>query len=413
MSSFFLDSLNSPDDSSGADERFGGTNSTRAADRNIWLTLQAIRAHGPVTRVELAKQIGLTNPAISNIVNQLLKTELILKDGRIEGMRGQPAHKLVVNPDGAFSIGLNIDRDHLTLVVLDFNGEVRFRQSREVGFALPDVTVEFVRDQLALLRKSKVIDHRRIIGLGVALPDDLGVVKQPGQPADYSAWSSTDVQRLFSQAIGFPTYVENDAAAASIGEMHFGKGLKFDSFFYVLISSGLGGGLVIDRRYHRGAHGRSGELSFLPLVHPQDPEESDFERTVGDAFLVSDLMQRFRDAGMDLRHPMEIRADESRQSDILDDWIDRGVEYLGLPLLAMAYSVDPHAILVGGRLPEGVIDRMCDRLAGKMASYRNRLPLPPVTRADLAEDAPALGAAALAFNDRFIAHIRGILRLDA
>ena len=59
-------------------------------------------------------------------------------------------------------------------------------------------------------------------------------------------------------------FVENDVAAAAIGELQFGRGHRYQSFFYILIAAALGGGLVIDGHYFRGANGRSAELGLLP-----------------------------------------------------------------------------------------------------------------------------------------------------
>ncbi|MEG8024588.1 ROK family protein [Sphingomonas aurantiaca] len=61
-------------------------------------------------------------------------------------------------------------------------------------------------------------------------------------------------------------HIDNDAAAAAIGEAQFGGGLDHASFFYILVSAGLGGGIVTDGTYYRGATGRSGEIGFLPLA---------------------------------------------------------------------------------------------------------------------------------------------------
>jgi len=58
-------------------------------------------------------------------------------------------------------------------------------------------------------------------------------------------------------------FVENDAAAAAIGEMQFGSGQRYRSFFYLLVTAALGGGLVADGSYFRGANGRSGEIGWL------------------------------------------------------------------------------------------------------------------------------------------------------
>jgi hypothetical protein len=118
-----------------AGPQLSGTNLARAGDHNQRVTLHAIRVNGPVTRTELALKTGLTPAAIANITNRLIKGRLIQSAGRLHGARGQPATKFVINPDSCFSIGLNVDRDHVTMVVLDFVGKVRARASREIHFA--------------------------------------------------------------------------------------------------------------------------------------------------------------------------------------------------------------------------------------------------------------------------------------
>src|SRR5215471_6867985 len=113
--------------SRGNGPRLSGTNLERAGDHNQRVTLHAIRVNGPITRAELAAITGLTAPAIANITKRLQVDKLIQEAGRRRGGRGQPATKLVINPDASFSIGLNVDRDHVTMVVLDFEGRVRAR----------------------------------------------------------------------------------------------------------------------------------------------------------------------------------------------------------------------------------------------------------------------------------------------
>src|SRR5476651_470320 len=122
-----------------------GTNLERAGDHNQRVTLHAIRVSGAVARADLALTTGLTTSAIANITKRLLKYRLILDAGTTRGSRGQPATRLVINPDCCYSLGLNIDRDHITLVLVDFAGRVRARSSREIKFALPHTVQTFFR----------------------------------------------------------------------------------------------------------------------------------------------------------------------------------------------------------------------------------------------------------------------------
>ena len=128
-----------------------GTNLERAGDHNQRVTLHAIRVNGPITRTDLADITGLTPPAIANITKRLMQDNLIKEAGRVRGARGQPPLKLVINPDSWFSVGVNVDRDHITLLVLDFQGTVRARISREIQFALPSTVQSFFQRSIGPL----------------------------------------------------------------------------------------------------------------------------------------------------------------------------------------------------------------------------------------------------------------------
>src|SRR4051812_19615920 len=110
--------------------RLSGTNLERAADHNQRVTLHAIRVNGSLTRVDLANITGLTPPAIANITKRLREEGLITAAGRRTGGRGQPPTNLIINPDACYAVGINIDRDHITLVLVNFAGETLARRSR-------------------------------------------------------------------------------------------------------------------------------------------------------------------------------------------------------------------------------------------------------------------------------------------
>ena len=236
----------SPTPQARAASHLTGTNIARAGDHNQRVTLHAVRVNGPVTRTDLVQKTGLTSAAIANITNRLLRDELILKAGRLHGARGQPASNFVINPDSCFSVGLNVDRDHVTLVVLDFVGKVRGRASREIPFASPDTVRTFFQRSIFQLLAKAGIARRRLIGVGVAFPDDITRAHLPDQPDDYTAWASVRVDELIQDVLEIPVFIENDAAAAAIGEMQFGSGHRYRSFFYLLVTAALGGGLVAD-----------------------------------------------------------------------------------------------------------------------------------------------------------------------
>jgi predicted NBD/HSP70 family sugar kinase len=386
-----------------------GTNLVRAGDHNQRVTLHAIRVNGPITRAELVAITGLTVPAITNITKRLLADNLIQDAGRRRGARGQPATKLVINGDSWFSLGLNVDRDHITMLVLDFEGRVRARVSHEEKFALPkDVETFFQKNVSKLLAKAG-IGRDRLVGVGVALPDDMPRAALPNQPAEYGVWASTDVSELLRATLPVPVFVENDAAAATVGEMQFGLGKQYQTFFYILITAALGGSVVIDGNHFRGAGGRSGELGML-----RGRDSGGHERQIQNIVSLSALYSRLAAHGIRVAAPHELTHLDERGQAIIDAWVEIAVDALLDSMLAINCLINPEAVLIGGRLPSGIVDQIATGLNQRLAVYAGSVPaIAPVARAALSDDAPAVGAAILPFNHSLLPSRTALMKVAA
>jgi predicted NBD/HSP70 family sugar kinase len=385
-------------DAQRAGPQLSGTNLERAGDHNQRVTLHAIRVNGPITRTDLADITGLTPPAIANITRRLLNDALIMEAGRRKGGRGQPATRLAINPDSCFSIGINVDRDHITLVVLGFDGQVRARSSREIAFAMPAAVQRFVQKSVRPMLQKARIRADRVLGIGVAFPDDIQRADLPEQPPEYSAWGSVAVDHLLAEILPVPVFVENDAAAAAMGEMQFGLGQRYQSFFYVLITAALGGGLVIDGQYFRGASGRSGELGWLP-----GRDEGGTVRQLQKIVSLSALYSRLATQGYHMSSPRELTRLDERAAAVVEAWIEMSAETLVDTMLAVNCLINPEAVLIGGRLPAPLVDRLADTLNRRLHAHATTFPaIAPVARAATSDDAPAVGAAILPFSHRLL-----------
>jgi len=377
-----------------------GANNSSAGLHNRKIILQAIRARGIVRRNELAAMTGLTPAAVFKIARDLMAEDLVIGTKVTLKARGQPAHDLTLNPDAAFTLGMTVDRDHLTLVVLDFIGAVRTRFHLPVAFAEPAQVRAFVNRCLGRIRRGGAIAMERLSGLGVAIPDDLGSTRLPGQPERYREWNHVQPDKLFAGLVGGPIVRENDAAAAAIGEMLFGAGVELASFFYVFISAGLGGGLVIDRRYIRGFHGRSGEIGFLPQVNPLRSRETNLQKTLGDAVLTATLLEELRAHGFAEASLATLEQLAEPAAGVIAGWAGRVADYLYLPLLTIMGTVDPEAILIGGDLPPPVVDILCVEIGKRLSMHVGmHWPQMAVRPARVTRDPAAVGAATLAFKD--------------
>jgi predicted NBD/HSP70 family sugar kinase len=372
-----------------------GTNLERAGDYNQRVVTQIIRRNPDITRNEIAVMTNLTAPTIANIVGRLFENELVIDAGRRLGGRGQPATRLRINPEGGYAIGLNIDRDHVTLVSLDLAGTVRSRFTRQIAFASPDDVVRVVEKGIATIVRTDAVRFDRVLGMGVALPDDLGRVDLPHRPPGYEQWSDVDIQAMLAPIVPWSIHIDNDAAAAAIGEAQFGDG-HHANFFYILVSAGLGGGVVIDGAYYRGANARGGEIGFLPLA-------TDPTKVLQDVVSLSALSSYLETAGLDPAGMDPTQPFPAAFKPHAAAWLEDASDALVPALTAVNCLVNPAIVLVGGRLPDDILDQLATDTYRKLRTAAPNIPIiAPIARASLSRDSPAIGAAILPFLDRIL-----------
>ena len=100
-----------------------GSNHVGMRQFNERTVLQAIRHHGAIPKADLARLTQLSTQTVAIIVGRLLDDGLLLKQDRVRGKIGQPSVPLSLNPQGAFSVGIQVGRRNLELLLADFTGQ--------------------------------------------------------------------------------------------------------------------------------------------------------------------------------------------------------------------------------------------------------------------------------------------------
>src|SRR5258708_15339169 len=105
------------------------------------------------------------------------------------------------------------------------------------------------------------------------------VVNPPNLP-----WKNVPLAAMLSKATGARVQLANDADMAGLGEFHRGAGRGTRNMVYITWSTGVGGGLIIDGKLHRGAHGSAGEVGHM-IIDPNGPLDTCGQRGCLDAFI--------------------------------------------------------------------------------------------------------------------------------
>ncbi|WP_246203565.1 ROK family transcriptional regulator [Streptomyces tailanensis] len=256
-----------------------GVNLLALRSHNGALILDLLRTAGPagISRLELADRTGLTPQAVSKITARLRADGLVTEAGQRASTGGKPRTVLRLVPHAGHAVGLHLDRDELTVVLCDLTGAVvaMRRAALSLGAGSEAVIEGAAGEVEALLEgASRVpVDLETeaaptpppgpstvpVLGVGVALPGPLdhlhGVLHRvTGIPE----WDGFPLRAVLARRLGMPVVVDKDTNAAALGLAAVTGG--HGSFAYLHLGTGLGAGLVIDGRVHRGARTRAGEF---------------------------------------------------------------------------------------------------------------------------------------------------------
>lgn len=107
------------------------------------------------------------------------------------------------------------------------------------------------------------------IGCGGPIDQSTGALLQvPNLPG----WDGIVLTEIFGEHFGVPAFIENDATAAALGELMFGAGKGVDDFVYFTVSTGIGGGIVINGGLYRGCGGNAGEFGHMKIIPNGGPK---------------------------------------------------------------------------------------------------------------------------------------------
>ena len=379
-----------------------GTNIEHTRSFNRRVVLDAVRRHGPISRAEIARLTSLTAQTVSNIALDLQQGGLIRSEGRRRTGRGQPPVEMSINPEGGYTVGLQLDHRRLAGVLVNLAGEVCERSDVEVGRAGPDIALPLMAKMVDTLLRRAGLESDRVLGTGVVMPGpfDVDSLTSVG-PTTLPGWRGVDPAALLSKTIGLPVLVENDATAAALGESLYGAARHLRTFFYLYIGVGLGGGLIIDGQPYRGAWGNAGEFGHI-VVAP-----GGIRCFCGNAGCLERYAslhaahEALRAAGYGSAAKQDLAALASSGNRAIMGWIDTAALHLRRALNAVENLLDPEAILIGGELPESIAQVLIDRLDPLMPSVsaRRGRDRPRLIKATAGVEATALGAAALPIFD--------------
>ena len=207
----------------------------------------------------------------------------------------------------------------------------------------------------------------KIIGIGICAPGPINpktgtVINPPNLPG----WRNIQLERKIHRQFGLPAKVENDANAAGLAEALFGAATAYRDVFYVTVSTGIGTGIIINKRIYHGKNGVAGEGGHISIDF-RSPYRCGCG-TLGciEALAAGPAMVRRTRVKLEQEHtlpsllremtgghpsritPRMIQEAARAHDPVAQSIIDETGFYLGVWLAGMITLLDPEAIVMGG-----------------------------------------------------------------
>jgi len=314
--------------------------------------MNALREHKRLSRADLERQLNLSAPTISRIVEKLLRDGWIreLYPGESQTAGRKPI-LLDINPEGSGALGVELGRGCTRIVYTNMLAELRASRTISRSATGPNDLAEMVKSFLV----EESLTEERLIGLGVAAPGACFPNRDMVVPAPDlgTEWSKFEAAQQLERELGVPVHLANDANAAVLAETWFGTAQHAQHVAFVLADVGLGAGLAVAGSIYEGAARKAGEFSHTIVNF-----ESDVRCDDGHAGCVESQASG-KAIFARLKAVREVHAHETIEyvvkracSGVEPDAsvIDRAFRYLAAGIANLVRAFDPEVVVLGGRM---------------------------------------------------------------
>lgn len=211
-------------------------------------------------------------------------------------------------------------------------------------------------------------------------------------------WIGFPVTETLSSLTELPVFIENDANLAALAEAEIGEGKDHRFVQFLTISTGIGSGLVVDKKIQTGAHGCAEEVAAC-ILWDQGPVQGSLP--AGSIEAISSgtaITRRAKEAGLDVQHAGEVNELAEKGNEAAMQIMEDAKDYLSSFIAALMAISDPEIVILGGSVAmktPGFVEDVEKRVKSKVMSVVK--PYVKVHRSTLSEDSGLLGAASLAF----------------
>lgn len=230
--------------------------------------LQILTDKGAMARKDIARELGLTAAAVTQICNDLISSGLLKEEGELDEEKRAGRKKILVGIDFdyAFVLGISIETNHTIVSVSNLKGECIGQKEIMTDSAVsPEAFLRRCVDLEKQLVEELKLQKNRIIGLGVSVP---GIVsREEGVSLHaYQIWDTpVRIREILERDTSIPIIVENNVRAYAEAELTFGAGREQENVIFLKWGPGVGSAIAINNKIYNNRNHAASEIGHVVI----------------------------------------------------------------------------------------------------------------------------------------------------
>ena len=230
---------------------------------NSRLVLRTIYRQGEISRVDVARQTGLTRTTVSEVVGRFIQEGLVVETGVSQSRGGKPAILLRLDDDARHLVGIDLANSAFRGAVVNLRGKIVQRISLPIQERDGEAALGLVFTLIDQLLK---LTDRPILGIGIGTPGLMDPVQRVVRYAVNLDWYDLPLGDLLEERYSLPIHIANDSQAAALAEYTFGKQAQVNNLVVIKAGRGVGAGIVLNGELFYGDRHSAGEIGHLRML---------------------------------------------------------------------------------------------------------------------------------------------------
>jgi predicted NBD/HSP70 family sugar kinase len=329
-----------------------------------------LRENKSISRAKIAKDLKISAPTVSKIVDELIGREYVIGIGKEESTGGKRPTQLKFNSDIGCVIGVDLGKDKIRMARCDLSGNILEKHvGSKIFYKDKELLNKIIKEIEQFIDRANLSDSQKqersplkVICLGV--PGDIDITTGKVISASlFEDWENLELKEIFTERFGLPIYIENSTNIAAMGENYCGEGRKFRDIVFLEVSEGIGAGIIIDNHIFRGSYNAAGEVGFmvagLENLYFAYKNKGYMERVASPGSIEKQAIQAIKDGKKTLIK--EIVSNDLTKIDssivcraailgdsLANEIIKEIVEHLAVIVINLTLILNPQIIVIGG-----------------------------------------------------------------